>query len=91
LLKREFAAPGDLTSPGPLEKPQIQVIAAAEARTRVEQTVPVAATSVVGNDPDVTLLTVPGRRESDAALLLHGPNGSTLVLNDGVGNVHLCR
>lgn len=71
--------------------PQIQVIAAADARTRVQQTVPVAATSVVGNDPDVSLLTVPGRRESEAALLVHGPNGSTFVLNDGVGNVHHLR
>ena len=63
----------------------IQVITPHFARDKVEKIVPVDATSADFNDPDVALITVPGTHE--AALEVRGPNGTTLVLNDVVGNM----
>ena len=63
----------------------MQVITPGRAREQVEKIVPVDATSADFNDPDVALITVPGTHE--AALEVRGPNGTTLVLNDVVGNM----
>jgi hypothetical protein len=38
-------------------------------------------------DPNVQFVTVPGTREHEAALLIRTRNGTTLVLNDLVGNI----
>jgi hypothetical protein len=65
----------------------MQVIAPQGAREKVEQVVHVDATSGDFDDPDVTLLTVPGTGEREAALEVRTPNGTTLVLNDIVGNI----
>ena len=65
--------------------PKMQVITPQRARDKVEKIVPVDATSADFNDPDVALITVPGTHE--AALEVRGPNGTTLVLNDVVGNM----
>lgn len=65
----------------------MQVITPAGAREKVENAVPVDATRAAFNDPDVAFVTVPGTGESEAALEVKGPNGTTLVLNDMVGNI----
>jgi hypothetical protein len=67
--------------------PHMRVIAAAGARDKVETVVHVDATSVDFDDPDVILLTVPGTGECEAALEIRRQNGTTLVLNDVVGNM----
>ena len=67
--------------------PRLQVIAPAGARAKVEKAVPVDATHADFNDPHVALVTVPGTRENEAALEVRGPNGTTLILNDVVGNI----
>ena len=67
--------------------PAMQVIAPQGAREKVEKAVPVNATSADFDDPDVALITVPGTREHEAALEVRRPNGTTLVLNDVVGNM----
>jgi hypothetical protein len=67
--------------------PAMQVITPERAREKVEKIVPVDATSADFGDPDVALITVAGTREHEAALEVRGPNGTTLVLNDVVGNM----
>ena len=39
------------------------------------------------DDPNVQFLTVPGTRGREAALVVRTPNGTSLVLNDVVGNI----
>ena len=48
---------------------------------------PVAATGVDFNDPNVAFVTVSGTRDSEAALGVRGSKGTTLILNDMVGNI----
>ncbi|RUW54346.1 hypothetical protein EOA32_06085 [Mesorhizobium sp. M1A.F.Ca.ET.072.01.1.1] len=67
--------------------PTLQVIAPAGARNSVEKAVHVDAARGDFGDPDVKLVTVPGTRDREAALQIDGPNGTTLVLNDIVGNI----
>ncbi len=67
--------------------PAMQVITPRRAREKVEKVVPVDATSADFGDPDVALITVPGTQEHEAALEVRGPNGTTIVLNDVVGNM----
>jgi hypothetical protein len=67
--------------------PAMQVITPEGAREKVEKAVPVDATHADFDDPDVVLVTVPGTREREAALEVRSPNGTTLVLNDVVGNI----
>jgi hypothetical protein len=67
--------------------PRLQVIAPAGARAKVEKAVPVDATHADFNDPHVALVTVPGTSQKEAALEVRGPNGTTLILNDVVGNI----
>ena len=67
--------------------PAMQVITPQGAREKVEKAVPVDATSADFDDPDVAFITVPGTRGHEAALEVRGPNGTTLVLNDVVGNM----
>jgi hypothetical protein len=66
--------------------PQIQVVAPEGSRAKVEQVVPVDATPDFG-DPNVQFVTVAGTRDREAALVVRTRNGTTLVLNDLVGNI----
>jgi len=67
--------------------PELQVIAPEGSRAKVEEVVPVDTTAPDFGDPNVTFAPVPGTRDHEAALLVHTVNGTTLVLNDLVGNI----
>jgi hypothetical protein len=67
--------------------PAMAVAAPAGARAMVEQVVPVDTVSPDFGDPDVQWITVSGTREHEAALLVRGRDGMTLVLNDIVANI----
>jgi hypothetical protein len=68
--------------------PNLRVIAPAGARDEVEAVVHVHGANVDFGDPDVSYLTVPGTDGHEAALLVHSPTGTTLVVNDVIWNVH---
>ena len=67
--------------------PEMRVVAPEGARTKVEETVPVDTVAPRFDDPDVQFVAVPGTRGREAALLVRSPRGTTLVLNDLVGNI----
>ncbi|HEX4301461.1 MAG TPA: hypothetical protein VHZ78_01615 [Rhizomicrobium sp.] len=67
--------------------PSIRVIAPEGARERVAKAVPVDAAGADFADPDVTLLTVPGTKGYEAALVVRRASGTTLILNDLIGNL----
>ena len=67
--------------------PQMQVIAPGGARAKVGETVAVDTTTPRFEDPNVEFVTVPGTRGREAALVVRTPKGTTLVLNDVVGNI----
>jgi hypothetical protein len=67
--------------------PDIQVITPKAACPKVEDVVPVDATSADFGDDNVLLIDVPGTRFLEAALLVTAPGGTTLVLNDVVANI----
>ena len=67
--------------------PDLQVITPKGARLKVEDAVPVDATSADFGDDNVLLIDVSGTRSLEAALLVTGSNGTTLVLNDVVANI----
>jgi len=67
--------------------PQMQVIAPEGARAKVQETVPVDTVAPLFNDPNVQFVTVRGTRGREAALVVRTPKGTTLVLNDVVGNI----
>jgi len=67
--------------------PQLQVVAPEGARAKVEEIVPVDTTAPNFGDPSVEFVTVAGTRDQEAALIVRSPNGTTLVLNDVVGNI----
>ena len=67
--------------------PEIEVVAPEGARAKVEEVVPVDTVAPRFKDPNVEFLTVPGTRGCEAALVVRTPRGTTLVLNDVVGNI----
>jgi hypothetical protein len=67
--------------------PGMRVVAPEGARAKVERVVPVDTTAPRFDDPSLHFVTVPGTREHEAALVVGTPNGTTLVLNDVVGNI----
>ena len=67
--------------------PQMQVAAPEGAREKVEEVVPVDTVAPRFEDPNVQFVTVPGTRGREAALVVRSPNGTTIVLNDVVGNI----
>ena len=67
--------------------PEIEVVAPEGARAKVEEVVPVDTAAPRFDDPNVQFVTVPGTRGREAALVVRTPNGTTLVLNDVVGNI----
>jgi len=66
---------------------QLQVVAPKGSRAKVEKLVPVDTTAPDFGDPNVEFVTVAGTRDREAALIVRTPNGTTLVLNDLVGNI----
>jgi hypothetical protein len=67
--------------------PRMWVVAPSGAAEKVEKVVNVDTSAPNFRDPNVQFITVPGTQRHEAALLVHTPNGSTLVLNDLVGNI----
>jgi len=67
--------------------PELQVIAPEGSRSKIEEIVPVDTVAPQFEDPRVQFVTVPGTRGREAALIAHMRNGTTLVLNDVVGNI----
>jgi hypothetical protein len=67
--------------------PEIQVVAPEGARAKVEQVVPVDTATPRFDDPNVQFVTVPGTRGREAALVVRTSKGTTLILNDVVGNI----
>lgn len=67
--------------------PHLVVVAPSGVREKVEEVVPVDCTTVDFRDPRVTLVTIPGIDEHEAALLVQGHAGTTLVVNDLIWNL----
>ena len=70
-----------------LRYPSIQVIAPEGSRAAVQKKVRVSFIEPAFNDESVRFVTVSGTNGKEAALLVHSSNGTTLVLNDLVGNI----
>jgi hypothetical protein len=67
--------------------PKMRVLTPERARSKVQQIVAVDSTSGNFGDPNVVFITVAGTLEHEAALQVTGTLGTTLVLNDLVGNI----
>ncbi len=67
--------------------PTMHVAAPAGAREKALEVVPVASTAPDFDDPDVQWVSVPGTRAHEAALVVHGAKGTTLVVNDLIANL----
>ena len=67
--------------------PGMRVVTPEGSRRKVEEVVPVDTTQPLFDDPNVQFVTVPGTGRHEAALLIHTSQGTTLVLNDLVGNI----
>jgi hypothetical protein len=67
--------------------PMMQVVAPEGARAKIEDVVPVDTVAPRFEDPNVQFVAVPGTRGHEAALVVRTPNGTTLLLNDLVGNI----
>jgi hypothetical protein len=70
-----------------LRYPAIRVIAPPGARGRIEKAVPVDATEADFGDPDVRFRAADGTGGHEATLLVRRAGGTTLVLNDLIGNL----
>ncbi|WP_443748196.1 hypothetical protein [Asticcacaulis solisilvae] len=67
--------------------PDIKVIAPTGARDAADEAVPVDATDVDFGDPAVSFVTVRGMSGHEAALVVRRPAGTTLIVNDIIGNM----
>jgi hypothetical protein len=67
--------------------PNMRVLAPEGARSKVEEIVAVDSTTGNFGDANVVFGAVPGTLEHEAALQISGPHGTTLVLNDLIGNI----
>jgi len=67
--------------------PQMQVVAPEGAREKIADVVAVDTTSPDFGDSSVAFVTVPGTKGHEAALIVRTLKGTTLVLNDLVGNI----
>ena len=67
--------------------PQMQVVAPEGAREKIADVVAVDTTSPDFGDASVAFVTVPGTKGHEAALIVRTLKGTTLVLNDLVGNI----
>lgn len=93
----EFGRPSFLIVPSDIHRldakiwkdryPELHVIAPEGARKKVEEVVRVDSSHIDFGDPHVRFVTVPGTGGHEAALIVEGSSGTTLVLNDIVGNI----
>ena len=67
--------------------PTTHVAAPAGAREKVLEVVPVESTAPDFGDANVQWVTVPGTRAHEAALVVRGAQGTTLVVNDLIANL----
>lgn len=67
--------------------PDMQVVAPEGAREKVGEIVPVDSTAPDFGDPSVRYVTVAGTQNGEAALLVKADGGTTLVVNDLIGNL----
>ena len=67
--------------------PAMQVVTPEGSRRKVEEVVAVDTTEPHFGDTNVQFVTVPGTTRHESALLIHTPLGTTLVLNDLIGNI----
>jgi hypothetical protein len=67
--------------------PGIQVVCAPGARTQVEKIVAVDTTTPAFDDPQVEFVVVPGTGDHECALTVRSRDGTTLVVNDIIGNI----
>jgi hypothetical protein len=68
--------------------PAAKVACPPGAREAVAEAVPVDATEDVLDDPTVEFQAVPGMDQKEAALLIRRADGTSLVVNDIIANVH---
>ena len=67
--------------------PSMQIIAPEGAREKVQELVPVDTVAPDFGDQNVQFVTVPGTHGHDSALVVRSASGTTLILNDIVGNI----
>jgi hypothetical protein len=67
--------------------PEMRVVAPEGSWGAVQKVVAVDTAAPRFDDPSVRFVTVPGTSNREAALVVSGPRGTTLVLNDVVGNI----
>jgi hypothetical protein len=67
--------------------PDMEVVAPEGSLLKVEEIVPVDTVAPDFGDVDVQFVVVPGTRGHEAALVVRSSSGTTLVLNDIVGNI----
>lgn len=67
--------------------PRLLVLAPPGAREKVDEIVRVDATDFDFRDPSVKFVTVPGCEGHEAALVVQGASGTTLVVNELIWNV----
>ncbi len=67
--------------------PLMRVVTPIGARKAVESAVAVDSTQVNFHDPDVDFITVAGTNGHEAALVVRRSSGTTLILNDLIGNM----
>jgi hypothetical protein len=67
--------------------PELHVVAPPAAKEAVEEAVPVDATEDILDDPDTSLVIVPGAGGHEAALEIRRASGLTIVANDLIANV----
>ena len=67
--------------------PLMRVLAPAGARKAIEEAVHVDNTHAHFNDPDVSFVTVDGTGGHEGALVVRRPSGTTLIVNDLIGNM----
>lgn len=67
--------------------PRVLVLAPPGARDTVNEIVPVDATTFDFRDPSVRFVTVPGTQGHEAALIVQGAQGTSLVVNELIWNV----
>ncbi|MEO8153188.1 MAG: hypothetical protein ABI605_08975 [Rhizobacter sp.] len=67
--------------------PHMEVVTPEGSLAKVEEVVGVDSVVPEFDDPNVIFITVPGTRRREAALVVRTHNGTTLVLNDLIGNI----
>jgi len=68
--------------------PEARVLCPANAKTKVEQVVPVAGSyEDFGTDASVELVTLRGTKEREGVMIVRGTDGTSLVFNDAIFNM----